>query len=203
MVPDPGGNNIEDTPYFGEKMNPDELPRVDRAWEDRFRRRQIVAQVESYLSSNAFILTFLFVYINALFLMYVWGARDEYVYQKGHARRWIITIARGFGYTLNLNSALVILLAARLSFTMLRKTALNRILPFDKTFPAFHIIVGYCILGAVAGHGVFHLIWIGAWNDWKPGIWQINWVRCCSQAHSICFLESLSDIFHLCIFVIS
>lgn len=152
----------------------DSDPKATRVWEDRFRRRRTFAFVESYLSSNAFILAFLFIYVHALFLMYVWGARDEYVYSKERAFRWIITIARGFGYTINLTCALVIILAARLSFTILRETALNRILPFDKTFPAFHIIVGYSILGAVSGHGLFHMIWIAGWNQWKPGLWAIN-----------------------------
>lgn len=157
----------------------------DRQWEEKYRRRRVFAQVESYLSSNSFILIFLFVYVNALFLMYVWGARDEYAHQKGHDRRWAITIARGFGYTLNLNCALVILLAARLSFTLLRETALNLILPFDKTFPAFHIVVGYCIAGAVIGHGVFHMIWIIVWNGWGPGIWGVTWV-----SHLFSFIQS-------------
>ncbi len=152
----------------------DSDPKATRIWEDRFRRRRTFAFVESYLSSNAFILVFLFIYVHALFLMYVWGARDEYVHSAGRPFQWVITIARGFGYTINLTCALVILLAARLSFTMLRETALNRILPFDKTFPAFHIIVGYSILAAVAGHGLFHMIWIAGWNQWKPGLWAIN-----------------------------
>lgn len=148
-----------------------------RFWEETYRRRRTVAQIESYLSSNGFILIFLFAYINAVLLMYIWGARDEYVHQKGHPRTWVITVARGFGYTLNLNCALVILLAARLSFTVLRETALNLILPFDKTFPAFHIIVAYCILVAVIGHGLFHIIWIIVWSGWSPGVWGITWVR--------------------------
>lgn len=149
--------------------------RTSREWEGRFRRRRTFALVESYLSSNCFILIFLFAYVNALVLMYIWGARDEYVHQKGHPQTWMITIARGFGYTLNLTCALVIILAARLSFTLLRETALNRILPFDKTFPAFHILVGYSIMAAVVGHGIFHCIWIVVWNGWGPGIWGINW----------------------------
>lgn len=156
---------------------------ADRSWEKRFRRRRKFAQAESYLSSNSFIIIFLFIYVNANLLMYTWGAHDEFKHQKGHARTWAIVIARGFGYTLNLNCALVIILACRLSFTLLRETSLNLVLPFDKSFPAFHIIVGYSILAAVIGHGVFHMIWIIVWNGWGPGLWGVTWVRCSSSSH--------------------
>lgn len=155
---------------------PMEYDAEDRNWAKRFRRRRKFAQAESYLSSNCFIIIFLFIYVNANLLMYTWGAHDEFKYQKGHAKTWAIVIARGFGYTLNLNCALVIILAARLSFTLLRETSLNLVLPFDKSFPAFHIIVGYSILAAVIGHGVFHMIWIIVWNGWGPGIWGVTWV---------------------------
>lgn len=140
----------------------------------RFSLHSLHARVESYLSSHAFVFIFLITYVNAVALMFFWGARDEYVHTTTPTMRWFITVARGWGYTLNLNCALVILLASRLTFTLIRETPLNMIIPFDKSFPAFHIIVGYVILLAAILHGIFHLIWIIGWNRWGAGLWGVN-----------------------------
>lgn len=132
------------------------------------------AKCESFLSTNGFTVLFFVSYINAVLLMFFWGSHEEYLRTKVPIMRWYISIARGFGYILNLNCGLVILLASRLAFTLIRDTPLNLVVPFDKSFPAFHIIVGYIILGAVIGHGSFHLIWIVGWNQWGGGLWGIN-----------------------------
>lgn len=55
------------------------------------------ARCESFLSSHAFILLFLLAYANALCLMFVWGARDQFVHTTHDSMRWFIAIARGFG----------------------------------------------------------------------------------------------------------
>ena len=85
--------------------------------------------------------------------------------------RWYIAVARGFGYVLNLNTALVILLAARLFLTSLRSSPLHWILPLDKAFPMIHIVVGYVIAISVLFHAGFHMAWICGWNTWERGLW--------------------------------
>lgn len=107
--------------------------------------------------------------------MFFWGFVSEY--KKEHltyAFKWYISMARGAGYTLNLNTALVILLSARLLFTRLRDTPLSYILPLDKAFPAIHMLVGYVIAAGVAVHGTFHVIWIVKYDQWGTGLWQIT-----------------------------
>ena len=104
--------------------------------------------------------------------MFWWGAYTQFQASiEDRLLRWFISIARGAGYILNLNTALVILLAARLFFTWIRDTPLAYILPLDKSFPSIHIIVGYVIAGTVVVHAVFHSIWIIWFNGWVPGLW--------------------------------
>lgn len=140
----------------------------------RFRLRQWFSSSESFLSANSFIVIFLTLYILVSALMFLWGAREEYLHTKTPVMRWFISIARGFGYVLNLNCGLVILLASRLALTALRDTPLNLFVPFDKSFPKFHIVIGYVIVSSVCGHGVFHLIWIINWKNWATGLWGVN-----------------------------
>lgn len=136
------------------------------------------ARLEAHLSTHAFTHLFIAFYAAATFLMFVWGAVGEYKFQQEEGRetlfRWLITIARGAGYSLNLNCAFVILLAARLFFTWLRDTPLNLILPLDKAFPLIHIIVGYTIAVSVVIHAVFHLGWIIKFDEWDSGLWSFT-----------------------------
>nr|QKI80118.1 NAD(P)H oxidase [Asparagopsis taxiformis] len=130
------------------------------------------ATLESHLSTHAFQLLALIIYALANALMFVWGAHDEFHHHTdANNLRWYICIARGAGYTLNLNTALVILLAARLFATYLRETPLQHILPLDKSFPAFHIVVAYTIAAAVVIHASFHLAWLVAYDMWETGMW--------------------------------
>lgn len=110
--------------------------------------------------------------------MFLWGARKEFVHVRDNvakpgqdAYKWLIAFARGAGYTLNLNSALILLLASRLLLTRLRETVLHRILPLDKSFPAAHIAVGYAILVGVCIHVPFHFAWLIAYDEWDPFTW--------------------------------
>lgn len=138
------------------------------------------ARVESYLSTNAFRLLFLSFYFTAVALMFAWGFKSEFTFEDNFEQdhfntvRWFIGIARGMGYTLNLNTAFVILLAARLLFTKLRDSPLQLVLPFDAAFPKLHIIVGYTILFAVAFHVPFHFVWLFTWDAWTWGLWKFN-----------------------------
>lgn len=117
---------------------------------------------------------FMFMYVCAILLIFFWGAKEQWELSKDAPFRWYITIARGFGYTLNLNCALVILLACRLLFTSIRATWLNLLIPFDKIFPKFHIIVGYFVAGAVFFHAAFHIVWVAGWKQWSGGVYGIT-----------------------------
>lgn len=64
-------------------------------------------------------------------------------------------LARAGGAILNLNSALVILVAAKTLMTYLRRTPLNMIVPFDKAMPSFHIIIGNMLVIGTVLHVVF------------------------------------------------
>lgn len=135
---------------------------------------RISARVEATLSTNAFTMLFLTVYITAVFMFGLWGYCDQFSASKEKPYRVYISIARAAGYTLNLNTALVILLASRLFLTFLRDSALSNVLPLDKAFPAIHIAVAVAILAGVIVHVPFHFVWILWGKEWRPGVWQVT-----------------------------
>nr|AAZ73480.1 respiratory burst oxidase-like protein [Chondrus crispus] len=138
------------------------------------------ARIEAYLSTHAFKVLFFAFYGAAVTLMFAWGFKAEFTFEDNfdmphfNTVRWFIGIARGMGYTLNLNTAFVILLASRLLFTKLRDSPLQLVLPFDAAFPALHIVVGYTIFFAVLVHGSFHFVWLITWDAWTWGLWSFN-----------------------------
>lgn len=136
------------------------------------------ARAEACLSSHAFEILFLSAYVLAAALMFLWGAHDEFhhirlnVEQKGEESfKWLIAPARGAGISLNLNSALVLLLGCRLLITKFRETPLYRILPLDKCFPAAHVVVGYVIVAATIIHVFFHCVLLLKFNKWDKFEW--------------------------------
>eukprot|EP00171_Calliarthron_tuberculosum_P019354 IDg19354t1 len=140
------------------------------------------AVLEAYLSTHAFELLFLIVYATAVALQFVWGAHEEfhhvrmYLEKPGQAAfKWYIAIARGAGYTLNLNCAIILILASRLFITFIRETPLHRVLPLDKSFPSAHIVVGYSILVGLVIHVPFHFVWIITFRKWDPfSLWSVS-----------------------------
>eukprot|EP00178_Gracilaria_changii_P018724 TRINITY_DN537_c0_g2_i1.p1 TRINITY_DN537_c0_g2~~TRINITY_DN537_c0_g2_i1.p1 ORF type:complete len:854 (-),score=124.85 TRINITY_DN537_c0_g2_i1:245-2806(-) len=142
------------------------------------RVARFFASVEANLSTYALLYLFLIFFAAVNLLMFLWGFRGEIVYepniQRGPVMRYIIGIARGAGYMLNLDTAFVILLAARLIFTRLRDTLFANVLPLDKAFPLLHIIVGYTIAITVIVHASFHFGWLFGYNLWEWGLWSFN-----------------------------
>lgn len=132
------------------------------------------AAIEASLSTNAFRYFFLVMYATSVLLMAIWGFRSQFVATPDRTMRWFISIARGAGYALNFNTALVILLVSRLFLTVLRNTPISRVLPLDSAFPDIHILVAYVTMAAVAIHVPFHFTWIIGWNGWSPGLWHVN-----------------------------
>ena len=76
------------------------------------------------------------------------------------ALKWYIAIARGGGFSFNLNSAITILLTCRLSVTKLRGTTLHRVMPLDESYPRAHIFVTYAILIGVIIYVPWHFEWL-------------------------------------------
>eukprot|EP00178_Gracilaria_changii_P023357 TRINITY_DN70755_c0_g1_i1.p1 TRINITY_DN70755_c0_g1~~TRINITY_DN70755_c0_g1_i1.p1 ORF type:complete len:953 (+),score=210.01 TRINITY_DN70755_c0_g1_i1:139-2859(+) len=139
------------------------------------------AAIEAALSTYAHLFHFLAFYSLAMVLMWLWGFHGEIKHQPnidvddGAVFRYIIGVARGAGYTLNLNTSLVILLAARYTFTSLRDTPFASMLPLDKVFPLLHIVVAYSTALGVLIHMSFHFGWLigfSAFDDW--GLWSFN-----------------------------
>lgn len=135
---------------------------------------RLAAKCEAHLSTNGISALFLVVYFTSVALTFVWGFHTEFVNPKNGPFRWYIGLARGAGYSLNLNTALVLTLASRLFLTALRDSALADVLPLDKAFPELHIIVAYTIIFSVIIHVPFHFVWIAAWDKWTPGLWNVN-----------------------------
>lgn len=138
------------------------------------------AKLEAYLSTHAFEILFITMFVVANVLQFIWGAHDEFHHvRKLHpdkpAFKWYIAIARGAGYTLNFNCAIIIILASRIFVTSIRETPLHKVLPLDKSFPLAHIIVGYAILLGVVIHVPFHFMWLIIFDQFDPfKLWSFS-----------------------------
>jgi hypothetical protein len=67
---------------------------------------------------------------------------------------------------LNLDTGLILLVGSRHVMTILRRTPLVMIIPFDLAMPKAHIFLAYICFYASIVHGIFHLI---------PGIIESSW----------------------------
>lgn len=128
-----------------------------------------LSKTEAVLSDRGFRLTFLALYVCVNVLLFTDGAVKEYPRHDDY-RRWTTSIARGAGSTLNLNSALVVLLAARSFITFLRETPLNLVLEFDKAMPVFHAAVGMLVIVGGAVHAIFHWVAYAISSPWSGGL---------------------------------
>lgn len=127
-----------------------------------------ISKTEAVLSDRGFRLTFLALYACINVLLFTDGAVTEFPLHDDY-RRWTTGIARGAGATLNLNSALVVLLAARSFITFLRETPLNLVLEFDKAMPVFHAAVGTLVVLGGAVHASFHWVAYVISSPWSGG----------------------------------
>lgn len=132
------------------------------------------AKAEAYLSTHGFTDLFLVTYFTSVFIAFLFGFCSEFLKPDKDSFRWYIGLARSGGYSLNLNSALVILLASRLFLTAIRDTAFAEVLPIDKAFPVLHIVIAYTVFFSIIVHVAFHMVWIPGSKDWEWGLWKIN-----------------------------
>lgn len=129
------------------------------------------ARLEAFLSTNAINILFLVIYALAVFLMFVLGFYTEWIKNPDNRFvQWFLPLARGTGYSLNLNTPLILLLSSRLLLTTLHRSPLANVLPLDAAFPDLHIVAGYVIAASVILHASFHMTWIIIANGWSPGI---------------------------------
>lgn len=139
------------------------------------RRYSLRARLEVFLGTNAFSLTFFLLFIQANVILFCYGVRVELEHSQKPIFRYLIATARAFGMTLNLNCALVLLLACRSLMTWVRQwQVLHLVLPLDFLFPGFHAVLGILIAVAACGHAIFHLAWIVKFKGWSAGLWGIS-----------------------------
>ncbi len=134
--------------------------------------RRTLTKIEPSLQHSGFAITFIFAYfvINAFIVLR--GAAKGWVLGKNDPHPWFDVLARSGGALLNLNSALVILVAAKSTMTYLRRTALNMIVPFDKAMPAFHMIIGNVLVLGTVLHVAFqtcNYVVFDLWNNNPAG----------------------------------
>lgn len=129
--------------------------------------------IEPTLQHNGFAITFLFTYflVNAVFTLR--GAGVGWVLGRPgiDSYPWFDVLARAGGAILNLNSAFVILVAAKATRTYLRSTALNMFVPFDKAMPAFHSLIGNVLVIGTILHVAFqacNYVAFDLWNNNPP-----------------------------------
>lgn len=152
------------------------------------------ARLEAYLTTHVFDILFFIIYGLSLFLMFVLGFYTEWAYDGNNELRlvtlWFLSLARGSGYTLNLNTPFILLLSSRLFLTRLRNTALSKVLPLDTAFPDLHVAAGYIILFTVLFHATCHLTWISLSDAWDTKFFGFSM----SVGTGFCLLATLAVI---------
>nr|QKG86321.1 NAD(P)H oxidase NOX1 [Asparagopsis taxiformis] len=122
--------------------------------------KRALSRIEPALQHDGVAYTFIFVHVLINVIVFFVGAAPAWQKksQLSFTLRASGTLARAGGALLNLNSALVILVAARSTMTYLRRTILNMIVPFDKAMPAFHILCGNALVLALVLHAGGHTV---------------------------------------------
>lgn len=124
---------------------------------------------ESALSTHGCLYTFSFLYAVTNVLVFLQGAYHE-AGRHEDFQRYATAMARGAGGLINLNSAIVLLLASRSALGFLRATPLHLVLPIDKAMPEMHRVVGSIILLASIVHVVHHIPVYAKKDVWSPGL---------------------------------
>lgn len=142
------------------------MPNPDEAAKPQSFAKRVVGRVEPALQHNGFAITFLFTYVITNIVFAVNGAVIGYDLGKGETFVTFAILARASGAILNLNSLLIIFVAAKALMTKLRRTALNMIVPFDKAMPAMHVIIGNVLAVATVVHVAFQSANYGVFRLW-------------------------------------
>lgn len=130
--------------------------------------RRVISYSESVLSTHGYLYTFGFLYIVTNILIFLRQAFEEASFHTNY-RRYVTSISRGSGAVINLNAAIVLLLASRSLLGLLRTTPLNMVLPIDKAMPDMHRLVGIVLLLAALLHSGTQITFYFISNPWSPG----------------------------------
>lgn len=127
--------------------------------------KRLISNFEPILQHHGVIYTFIIIFVLLNFVVFFITAAPAWRKVKNMDQfkndiflRLFVAIARGGGAMLNLNSALIILVASRTLMTFLRQTALNLYVPFDKAMPAFHSLVGNFLVFSCFLHVLGHIV---------------------------------------------
>lgn len=143
------------------------MAKQPKSWLGRHLQR-----LEPALQHDGFAYTFTIVFLLVNVIIFFVGAAPAWLAnsEEGLALRLAASSARGGGAMLNLDAALVILVASRSLMTYLRRTPLNMIVPFDKAMPAFHSLVGNVLVVATVIHTLGHIVRYSLLREWGGGI---------------------------------
>lgn len=127
-----------------------------------------MSSTESFLSIFGFCYTFVTLYLVANILLFLNAALYE-ARLHNDFQKYVTAISRGCGATINLNMAVVLVVASRSLIGFLRETPLNMILPIDKAMPEFHRLVGKLLLTAGFVHSITHVATYIIKKPWSGG----------------------------------
>lgn len=153
---------------------PPQNPKTSTDLEHARTFAQHLASLDAKLSLCSSKHTITLVYTLSNIIAFFFEAIPEY-HRNGNDKlaAWVIGVARGCGNVLNLNFALIILMAARYSLTLLRTTPLNLVVPFDQVMPDFHMAIAILSFVVASLHSIMHLIvgfmrgtWAAGFGKW-------------------------------------
>ena len=131
---------------------------------------------EAWFSDNCLVATIFHTWVALNIALFAQGCR--YVRlglfeldNEGPASAVVLTyMGRGFGRTLLLNCALVVVPMTRIVGDVFRRTWINVLLPLDNAIAA-HKLLGYAVTVGALGHAAcLFLVYILRWNN--PAMWQ-------------------------------
>ncbi|CAN8077150.1 unnamed protein product [Agarophyton chilense] len=143
----------------------------------REKALRILASIDARLQCYSPTYTFLLSYCLGNIVLFFFAAVKEYENWKDDAFvAWTVAIARGTGFILNLNIAIVILLASRKTLTFLRSTPISSLLPLDHAMPEMHTFVAVFSFALAILHGILHSVAGITRKFWAPGFGK--WTYC-------------------------
>ncbi|KAA8497093.1 Superoxide-generating NADPH oxidase heavy chain subunit A [Porphyridium purpureum] len=135
------------------------------------RRRvlNVFWQAEHMAQERAFELTLLLAYAILNVTLFLLGASDEMDKDYDGAKGVLLPIARGFGASLNLNCALVLLPVLHALWTWVQSTRASFFVRFDRG-RSLHALIGLLILIGAIGHGALQLTLYVIYAPWSGGV---------------------------------
>lgn len=131
-----------------------------------FRKR--ASAIESFFVSSGVTFTLCAIYVLLNVFLFGFSAVQEYQLHDDF-QKYTTTIARGCGAILNLNLAVVLLLASRYFVSFLRETPLSLLVSLDSLMPGLHGVIGLLILCTGIVHTLSHWATYMVKNPWAGG----------------------------------